>query len=568
MSPVAVQVGPVKSIDGYEVKRIFAAATDWLERHAPYVNSLNVFPVPDGDSGTNMLLTMQAAMREVGQTSSRSAGEVFAALAHGALLGARGNSGVILSQIIRGFSRSIDGREAITTSDFAEAMEEGSRTAYKGVVKPVEGTILTVVRLASVASTRAASASDDFLFVIGETVEAAREAVIKTPDLLPVLKEAGVVDAGGQGLLVILEGIHKYLKGEPLGEIEFGVSPENLAQITREEGWGYDIQFHIRGPGLDVEQIRARISSMGESALIVGDDTLVKVHVHAPNPGEIVKYGADQGPLVNVSIENMQEQYVDFVAGHTADQRVGAENQGSVQSPNFAFQGKAMRPVKAEDIAGIATIAVVPGNGLQRIFQSLGVGAIVSGGPTMNPSTQDLLNAINTVGADQVLVLPNDKNVILAANQAKQLSPKRIEVIPTRTVPQGLAALLAFNYQSDLGTNLKKMSDAAEHIRTVEVTTATRSVRMNGLEVREGQGIGLIDGELAGASDDKEALALELLKRAGAGDSEIITLYYGCDVTDSQAERVRELFRAVFPKQEIEVHSGGQPLYPFIVSIE
>lgn len=568
MASVALQVGPVKEIDGYEVRRIFAASTDWLERHAPYVNSLNVFPVPDGDSGTNMLLTMQAAMREVGNTTSGSAGEVFAALARGALLGARGNSGVILSQIIRGFSRSIDGQETITTRDFAVAMEEGTRTAYKGVVKPVEGTILTVVREASAASSRAASQSDDFLYVMGETVEAARETVVRTPDLLPVLKEAGVVDAGGQGLLVIFEGIYKYLKGEPLGNIEFGVSAENLGQISREEGWGYDIQFHIRGPGLDVDEIRDHISVMGESALIVGDDTLVKVHVHAPNPGDIIKYGADQGPLVNVSIENMQEQYVDFMAGHTADQRVGAENQGVEGGPNSVLSASAARGVRAEDIAGIATIAVVPGTGLQRIFQSLGVGAIVSGGPTMNPSTQDLLNAINKVAAEQALVLPNDKNVILAATQAKQLSSKQIEVIPTRTVPQGLAALLAFNYQSDLETNLKKMAAAAERIRTVEVTTATRSVRLNGLEVREGQGIGLIDGELAGAGDDKDALALELLKRAGASDSEIITLYYGSQVTDIQADGVREQFQKVFPQQEIEVHSGGQPLYPYIISIE
>lgn len=568
MATATLELGPLKQVDGYEIRRIFAAGTDWLERHAPYVNSLNVFPVPDGDSGTNMLLTMQAAMRELEGSASQSAGEICAGLAHGALLGARGNSGVILSQIIRGFARSIDGRDSITTRDFATAMQEGSRTAYKGVVKPVEGTILTVVREASDASFRAAGQSDDFLYVLGETVRAAREAVVKTPDLLPVLKEAGVVDAGGQGLLVILEGFYKYLRGEPLAAIELGTAAGNLERISREEGWGYDIQFHIRGPGLDVDEIREHISRMGESALIVGDDTLIKVHVHAPNPGDIIRYGADQGPLVNISIENMQEQYVDFMAGHTADQREGLENLSAIKSGSPYPPVSALPLVKAEEIAGIGTVAVVPGNGLQRIFQSLGVGAIVAGGPTMNPSTQDLLTAVNAVRANQVLVLPNDKNVILAATQAKNLASKRIEVIPTRTVPQGLAALLAFNYQADLETNLQKMGAAAQRIRTVELTIATRSARLNGLEVRAGQGIGLIDGELVAAGDDRDALALDLLKRAGAGDSEIITLYYGSEISEPQAQSARDRFHKVFPSQEIEVHSGGQPLYPYIISIE
>lgn len=558
----------ITQLDGLELKRIFSASANWLEQHAPYVNSLNVFPVPDGDSGTNMLLTMQAAIREVDHSSSHSAGEISSALAHGALLGARGNSGVILSQIIRGFARRLDARASIDTTEFAAAMVEGSRTAYKGVVKPVEGTILTVVREASDAATLAASSSDDFIRVFERTVEAARFSVMRTPDLLPVLKEAGVVDAGGQGLLVILEGCLKCLKGEPLKEINLGLTAEHLERISRDEGWGYDIQFHIRGPGLQVDEIRDRISSMGESALIVGDDTLVKVHVHAPNPGDIVKYGAEQGSLVNVTIENMQEQYVDFMAGHTADQRLGAENLRVTDPSSKVSGGISNQAFKAEEIAGIATIAVAPGKGLARIFQSLGVGAIVSGGPTMNPSTQDLLDAINKVDADKVLILPNDKNIILTANQARQISSKKIEVVPTRTVPQGLAALLAFNYQSEMETNLRNMTSAAQRIRTVELTTATRSARINGITVAEGQGIGLVDGELVAAGDDREALAMDMLKRAGARDSEIITMYYGCDVTDGQAEIVKEEFQRAFPQQEIEIHAGGQPLYPYIFSIE
>lgn len=568
MTTVTEELSPLKQLDGYEIKRIFGAGAEWLERHAPYVNSLNVFPVPDGDSGTNMLLTMQAAIQEIERSPSHSAGEICAALAHGALLGARGNSGVILSQIIRGFARAVDGRATINTRDFAVAMVEGSRTAYKGVVKPVEGTILTVIREAADASARAAEASDVFVYVLEETVEAAQLAVQKTPQLLPVLKEAGVVDAGGQGLLVILEGCLKYLKGEPLETLIPGAAAEHLEQISREEGWGYDIQFHIRGHRLLVEEIRARISSMGESALVVGDDTLVKVHVHALNPGDIIKYGAEQGSLVNIIVENMQEQYVDFMAGHTADQRVGAENLSADVSTPSLHAARVTPPIKAEQIAGIATIAVAPGQGLRRIFQSLGISAMVAGGPTMNPSTQDLLDAINAVDADKVLILPNDKNIILAATQAKHLSPKRIEVVPSRTIPQGLAALLAFNYQSDLETNLRNMTAAAQRIRTVELTTATRSVKLNGVEVREGQRIGLIDGELAGAGDDRDALALDLLQKAGANDAEIITVYYGGEVSGEEAKGLHGKFQRAFPHQEIEIHSGGQPLYPYVISIE
>ncbi|MGB8647903.1 MAG: DAK2 domain-containing protein [Anaerolineae bacterium] len=557
---------PLKQLDGVQIKKIFGAGTAWLEQHAPFVNSLNVFPVPDGDSGTNMLLTMQAALREVEKSPSHSAGVILTALSHGALLGARGNSGVILSQIIRGIARSADGREGLNTTEFAAAMVEASRTAYNGVVKPVEGTILTVVRESADATTAAAQESDDFIVVMDRTVEAARLSVQRTPQLLPVLQEAGVVDAGGQGLLVILEGMLKYLKGEPLQLSAQGVSAENLEHISREEGWGYDIQFHIRGQALDVNAIREQISSMGESALIVGDETLIKVHVHAPNPGDIVKYGAEQGALVNIIIENMQEQYVDFMAGHTADQRVGAENMGAreAQPP--------MRPtlpiVKTEDLVGIGTVAVVPGQGLQQIFESLGAGAVVGGGPTMNPSTQDLLDAINTIKADRVLILPNDKNIILAATQTKQLTSKHIEIIPTRTVPQGIAALLAFNYMADMETNVTTMTAAARRMRTVEVTTATRSARINGLQVREGQYIGLIDGELAGADDDRDALTIEMLNRAEAPKGEILTVYYGSELNAVQAQQAIAQIQSAFPRLEIEVHAGGQPLYPFIISVE
>lgn len=535
----------LKSIGGQELRQLFAASTAWLERHAAYINSLNVFPVPDGDSGTNMLLTMQAAIKEVNTSPEHAAGAMLKAISHGALLGARGNSGVILSQIIRGIARTIEKKDAINANDFAAALVEGARTAYKGVVKPVEGTILTVARESADAAMIAAAQSDDLRAVWSKTVEAARASVVRTPMLLPVLKEAGVVDAGGQGLLIILEGALKYLNGEPMELAATGAGVQALEQIAREEGWGFDVQFHIRGMNLDVDAIRDQIASMGESALIVGDATLIKVHVHAPMPGAILDYGCSVGVVTNVIVENMQEQYIDFMAGQAA-----------------------RPPITAEDIAEMTTVAVVPGAGLTRVYESLGVGRIVAGGQTMNPSIQDILQAIDTVKTDQVIVLPNNKNIIPAAEQARLLAKKQVAIIPTKTVPQGIAALLAFNFQSDLDTNVKAMTRAAQNIRTIEITKATRSATFDSIEVKEGQFIGLIDDDLAGAGDDRTMVALNMLKQARIEECEIVTIYYGDTVSANEAEELSEAIRRQYPSQEVEVVSGGQPHYPFIISVE
>ncbi len=536
---------PLKSIGGQELKQLFAAGAAWLEHHSDYVNSLNVFPVPDGDSGTNMLLTMQAALKEISASPEHSVAAIAKELSHGALLGARGNSGVILSQIIRGITRSVEKKEVITANDFAAALVEGARTAYKGVVKPVEGTILTVCREAADAATVAAAQSDDLRVVWTRTVEAARMSVIKTPMLLPVLKEAGVVDAGGQGLLVILEGALKYLNGEPMELAISGQGAQALEHISREEGWGFDIQFHVRGNDLDVDAIRDQIASMGESALIVGDATLIKVHVHAPTPGTILDYGCSVGIITNVIIENMQEQYIDFMAGQTAHP-----------------------PVSAGEIAGMTTVAVAPGAGLARVFESLGVGALIPGGQTMNPSTEDLLKAIDSVKTDQVIILPNNKNIIPAAQQATQITKKHVALIPTKTIPQGIAAQLAFNFQNDLETNVKAMTRAANHIRTIEITTATRSVKLDGIDVQEGQIIGLVDDDLKGAGDDRVGVTLQMLAHVSAQDSEIVTVYYGDTTSAHDADNLRTAIRAAYPAQEVELVNGGQPYYHYIISVE
>lgn len=554
---------PLLAVDGTELKKMFGAGTVWLEQNAALVNSLNVFPVPDGDTGTNMLLTMQAAVREANASTSHSASEISAALSRGALLGARGNSGVILSQVLRGFTRGIDKRETINARAFADAVVEAAHTAYKGVVKPVEGTMLTVIREAGEHAVIAAAGSDDIRAVVSATHQAAHDSVMRTPQLLPVLKEAGVVDAGGQGLALVFEGALKYLYGETLVSTNAGTNAQNLANLAVQEGFGYDIQFHIRGTSLDVEAIREQISAMGESALIVGDESLIKVHVHALNPGDIIKYGAGQGPLVNIIIENMQAQYVDFMAGNTADMRVGAENLGAIlpHAPKFATPS-------TDQATGIATIAVAPGDGLREIFESLGISAIVNGGPTMNPSAQDILEAINRVRAREIILLPNDKNIIPAARQAQQLTDKTIQVIPSRTVPQGLAALLAFNFMGDIDTNVKSMNAALGRIRTIELTHAVRSAQVNGISVETGKPIALLDGELLASGDELPRLLVRVLRQVGAQDSEIITLYYGSDVTPAAAQEMHSRVQHEFPEQEIETHSGGQPLYPYIISIE
>lgn len=546
-----------------DLKKMFGAGAIWLERNAAFVNSLNVFPVPDGDTGTNMLLTMQAAVREAYANASHNAGEICASLSRGALLGARGNSGVILSQVLRGFTHGVNKRESIAASTFADALVEAAHTAYKGVVKPVEGTMLTVIREAGDGAVIAAAQSDDIRHVMQETHQAARSAVMRTPQMLPILKEAGVVDAGGQGLAFIFEGALKYLNGEILESSPISMAAQNLEKLAVKDGFGYDIQFHIRGTDLKVDTIRETISAMGESALIVGDESLVKVHIHALNPGDIVKYGAEQGPLVNIIIENMQEQYVDFMAGNTADTRVGAENLGAILPHEARFAA-----ASTEATTGIATIAVAPGEGLRDIFQSLGISAVVNGGPTMNPSAQDLLHAIHRVQVQEIILLPNDKNIILAAQQVQQLTDKRIRVVPSRTVPQGLAALLAFNFQSDLETNASMMQGALSRVRTIELTKAVRSAQINGIQVREGQPIAILDGELIAAGDVLGGLALETLHRAGAQENEIITLYYGSDVSPAAAQEMYSRVQHEFPNQEIEVHDGGQPLYPYIISVE
>lgn len=540
-------LAPIETCNGQSLKHLMQTGLAWLERHQQAINALNVYPVPDGDTGTNMLLTMQSACQEIQNSPAQEVGVIAQMMAHGALMGARGNSGVILSQILRGFARGLEGLTTFDSLQLASALHEGANTAYKGVIKPVEGTILTVARESADAAVRAAAASRDLRYVLDQVVREARASVSRTPTLLQVLADAGVVDAGGQGLLIILEGMLRHLQGEQI-EIDHDlIAAVDLHALhpEGEEGYGYDIQFIIQGEGLNVEEIRDRISAMGDCPLIVGDSRTVKVHVHAPDPGPAISYGASVGSLSRVIVENMQEQYQGFI------------------------MSKSQAPTAPEQpLSGIGTVTVAPGPGLSKVFESLGASAIVSGGQTMNPSTEDLLQAVESIPTDEVIILPNNKNIVMAAEQAKLLSQKKVEVVRTVSAPQGIAALLALNYQADLETNARLMTEALESIATAEVTTAVRPARINGIDVQEGETIGLINGQLEVKGATPHQVALAALARMNVDEYEIVTLYYGETIDEDTAQELADAIADAYPNQEVEVVDGGQPHYHYILSVE
>jgi DAK2 domain fusion protein YloV len=565
--------GSILAIDGQGLKRLVEASLVWLGHHHAAINALNVFPVPDGDTGTNMLLTMQSVWAEIADSPEQNAGVIAHAIAHGALMGARGNSGVILSQLWRGFARSLDKKQTFAAADLAEAMQEASDTAYKGVIKPVEGTILTVAREAAVAANQITREHGELTVVLNYIVGQTKQAVARTPSQLRVLAEAGVVDAGGQGLYVILEGMLRYLRGEaiaidqalgsavdlktpvdhagrdklPLGhDVTVSGAVREPEQGSGEGDYGYDVQFMIAGQNLNVDQIRAEIDAMGDSTLVVGDTANVKVHVHVPDPGVPLSYGVRLGSLRDVVVEDMQAQYQEFILGRSAP----------------PISGPALPPSE------ISTVAVVPGDGLARVFKSLGVGEIISGGQTMNPSTQQILDAVEVLPVEKVIILPNNGNILLAAQQAAELSNKEVAVVATRTIPQGIAALLAFNYQADLQANANLMHEAAGDVESGEVTTATRSVELDGVQVKAGEIIGLVNEQLVAANSAIDQVVLQMLEEMALADREILTLYYGNGIDTEQADLLAAKIRERYPDQEIEVVEGNQPHYHFFMSVE
>jgi hypothetical protein len=553
------RLSPRVITSGIVLKDAFRAATAWLEAHSEEINALNVFPVPDGDTGTNMLLTCQAARDEMTH-SGNSIAEVMRAISHGSLMGARGNSGVILSQILRGMARSIDNKPSITAHDAASALQEGSITAYKGVIKPVEGTILTVIREMAEGATVAADHSDDLRVVLDAIVDAARSSVERTPSLLPALRLAGVVDAGGYGLLTIFEGIQRYVRGETTAPT---VTRRAALERTEEpeEGFGYDVQFIVHGETLNVEAMRQHIAGMGESTLVVGDEHTVKVHTHAPNPGPVLEYGATLGPLSHIIVENMEQQFHEF--------RDAARSTSPAHSLARPVQELvAAQSSTAAQLTGISTVVVAAGQGFEKLLKSLDCGAIVPGGQTMNPSIQQILAAIEAVPTDKVVVLPNNKNIIMTANEARHLTSKSVVVIPTTTIPQGIAALLALNYDADLDANKQAMEQAAARVRTGEITTAVRTSHINGIDVKKGQIIGLVDDRLVATGADVPTVVMSILGMMCSDDIELLTFYYGNGTGADEAHALVEHVRQVYPGLETETVEGGQPHYMYVISAE
>ena len=541
----------IDSIGGQDLREMFVTATSWLEKSSADIDTLNVFPVPDGDTGTNMLLTMRACMEEAYRAPDRSASAVSQAMAKGALMGARGNSGVILSQILRGLATGLAEKESFTAIDLVNAWQQSAEFAYKGISNPVEGTILTVMReAAEAAKTGGSGDSGDVIAVMEAVVDAASESVANTPSLLPVLREAGVVDAGGQGLYTILDGALRYLRGEEeqmrfrkpqiiVSELAAGARlPQAIA--ADEVPYGYCTEFLLRGEKLDPDKIRKHLENKGESLIVVGDESAVRIHIHTVDPGNVVRYATKLGTLHQVSMRNMDEQHQDYLE---------------------------MQKEKAP-AADTAIIAVVSGDGLADVFTSLGVAAVVPGGQTMNPSTKDLLQAVESVASDKVIILPNNKNIVLTANQVESLTEKTVEVVPTKTIPQGVGAVLAFDYEADLKTNTQIMEKAISMVRSVEITRSVRSTQIGDLKIKKKQPIGLLDGELVAAGVDNIDAVNQVLAKIDLSKVEVVTIYYGADTSSDEAEQVSASIQKGYPQLQFEVIRGGQPHYDYIISIE
>ena len=540
-------------INGQSVKRLVEAGLIWLRTNQQTVNALNVFPVPDGDTGTNMVLTMQSAWNEIKDLGHRGVSDMASAVSKGALMGARGNSGVILSQLWRGFSRGVHGKQILDGPALARGFAEARDTAYKGVVRPVEGTILTVAREVAVATEAALQSTQDPIAILEVAVKAADAAVQKTPELLPVLKQAGVVDSGGKGLFFILEGMLRHVYGESLETPTMTVQPisaMNLEDAMQqvEEGQDYEVVVDfLPSNEFDLQRFYGRLEQMGTSIQVGEGEGMYRMHIHVPldKRYEPIDYIMGIGTITKVAMENLLAQMDDI-------QKTKA---GRI-------------PFTKVEPGQIAVVAVSPGAGLSRIFASLGVAAVVEGGQTMNPSTQDILNSFETFPTDKIIILPNNKNIVMAANQAKEVTVKQVRVVPSRTVPQGLSAMLSLQPDGELDAVAERMTKALEQVRTGEITTATRSVEIDGVKVESGQVIALLDGKLVASAGSVEEGCLQLLEKADAGAHELITLFYGQDVSHAEANRIADAIRSKYSGQEVEVQEGGQPHYQFLLAVE
>jgi DAK2 domain fusion protein YloV len=541
-------------VDGQTLKTLVEAGLTWLKTNQQTVNALNVFPVPDGDTGTNMVQTMQAAYNEVVNSGERNAGKMAKSIAQGALMGARGNSGVILSQLWRGFARALDNFDVFDGKLLADALNEARNTAYKGVVRPVEGTILTVATDVALAAQRAAEDTSDPAAILEQVVAAADESVKHTPELLPILKQAGVVDSGGKGLFFILEGILRYINQQPIDTALLAVQPISAMNLentmeTIEPGQDYEVVVDFRpNQPLDLENFYSDLEKIGSSIQVGEGDGIYRMHIHVPTDKryEPIEYTMGIGVVTKVAIENLIAQM--------------QESERSV--------GEARLQLTPVEPGQIAVVAVSPGAGISRIFASLGVAAIVNGGHTMNPSTNEIVKAFENLPTDKIIILPNNKNIVLAAKAAADVTVKTIAVIPSTSIPQGFSAMLRHNPTGDFDQIVDEMNTALGDIETGEITVATRSVEINGVDVEKGQVIALLNGKLVASANNLEDACKALLGEIDISARERITMFYGDNISKQEVNRIADHLRLAFPDQEIEIHDGGQPHYQFIISIE
>lgn len=542
-------------INGGHFYNMVIHGSNKLEEQKEFVNSLNVFPVPDGDTGTNMSMTFKAAVKEIESMNSSSIEEVSKKLAKGALMGARGNSGVILSQILRGISKGLEGKTEVDSKEFAEAMQEGARAAYKAVMRPIEGTILTIIRAAGEAAID--SKSLDIKDLMKEICEKSQDMLNKTPEMLPVLKSAKVVDSGGMGLLIILKGMSEALEKEIEATIqEFKPAEEKVSAANNlnieDIKFGYCTEFIILGNAENANGFKNEIESLGDSMIVVGYEDVIKVHIHTNDPGRVLSKAVMLGELSKIKIDNMREEHRSLLVENEKydDTETAAENETD-EKKKYAF------------------VSVAMGNGIANIFKDLGVDYVIEGGQTMNPSTEDIMKAVNSINAENVFILPNNKNIIMAANQAADLAEdKKVVVIPTKTIPQGITAITMFNPESEVEENIESMKESMEAVKTGSITFAVRDTEMDGKTIKEGNILGIVEGKIEEVGEEVLETTKKIVEKMVDEDSSLITIFYGEDIDENKANELSNQLEELYEDLDVQCYKGEQPLYYFLVSVE
>ncbi|TWT04664.1 DAK2 domain-containing protein [Planomicrobium sp. CPCC 101079] len=550
----------MKSLNGIQFAEMVQMGAHHLFQNADYVDALNVFPVPDGDTGTNMNLSMSSGAKETKANAVEHIGKTAGALSKGLLMGARGNSGVILSQLFRGFSKHIESKPELSAAQFAEALQQGVETAYKAVMKPVEGTILTVAKDSAAKGMELAKSEEDLIVLFEGVVAEAQASLERTPDLLPVLKEVGVVDSGGQGLVYVYEGFLACLKGEKLpekhahGTMTELVSAEHHKNIagfmdTADIEFGYCTEFMVKfeegKQEFNEASFRSDLSAYGDSLLVIADDEVAKIHIHSEEPGKVLTYGQQYGSLISMKIENMRQQHSDIV---------GEDFKKDTANANTKHP--------------YAVVTVAMGEGIAELLRSIGASYVIEGGQTMNPSTEDIVNAVKEIEAERVLILPNNKNIIMAAEQAAKLLDIEAAVVPTKDVPEGMTALLAFNPSVSVEENCEMMASASKNVKSGSVTFAVRDTSIDGIDIKKDDFMGISQGKIVVSDSSLQLVTEQLVKKLIDEDAEIVTILYGEDVNASDAEKLAEFIESLNEDVEVEIHNGKQPLYPYILAVE